>query len=201
MSLRRPTDGLRAFALLPLAAFVVHQIRYLGGYGHEVDDALAAQGHSYLTFALPIVVSIGGGVVGAALVRASLGRSAQRRAAPSLLRRWLACAFALIVIFSAQELLEGALVAAHPAGIDAVLGHGGWIVLPAAIALGGLLALLLAGLAAAESWIAETRPLLGRMRAPRQLEPASSRHARPLTSDPLVFGLARRPPPQLSPAS
>ncbi len=200
MSLRRPADGLRAFVLLPPAAFVVHQVRYLAGYGHEVDHALAAQGHSYLSIGLPIVVSIGGGVVGAVLVRASLGRSARRPAAPSLVRRWLACAFALIVIFSAQELLEGALVGAHPAGLDAVLGHGGWIVLPAAIALGGLLALLLAGLAAAESWFVETRPMLP-LRAPRQLEPASNRHARSLTSDPLVFGLARRPPPQLSPAS
>jgi hypothetical protein len=200
MSLRQPTDGVRAFALLPLAAFVVHQIRYLGGYGHEVDDALASQGHWYLTFVLPILVSIGGGVVGTVLFRASLGRSAQRRAAPSLLGRSLACALALVVIFSAQELLEGALVGAHPSGLDAVLGHGGWIVLPAAVALGGLLALLLAGLAAAESWIAETRSTL-RVRAPRQLEPGSNRRARSLTSDPLVFGLARRPPPHPSPAS
>jgi hypothetical protein len=181
--------------LLPLAAFAVHQIRYLLGYGHEIGDALTAQGHSYLSVALPVLVAIAGSAVGTVLIGASLGSSAQRRRRPSVLRCWLACAFALTAIFSVQELVEGALVAGHPAGLEAIFAHGGWIGLPAAAAIGGALTLALAGLAAAEGLMAKARPLAFRLRPPRALMPGNLRRVRRLASDPLVFGLARRPPP------
>ncbi len=51
----------------------------------------------------------------------------------------------LAAIYSGQELLEGMLTAGHPPGVEGVLGHGGWLMVPLSVAVGGLLALLLRG--------------------------------------------------------
>jgi hypothetical protein len=55
-------------------------------------------------------------------------------------RLWIENALALVAIYVAQEGIEGAFAPGHP-----IWAHGGWTVVPLAIAVGGLVALLLAG--------------------------------------------------------
>jgi len=57
----------RAFALLPLAALGVHQLRYRLAFGHESDHELTAQGHAYLASLTPILVLIAA-LIGAELI-------------------------------------------------------------------------------------------------------------------------------------
>ena len=58
-------------------------------------------------------------------------------------RIWALCALLLLGLYCAQELTEGALAAGHAGGLAGVAGSGGWLALPLAIAVGGILALML----------------------------------------------------------
>ncbi len=49
----------------------------------------------------------------------------------------------LLSLYCAQELTEGALAAGHAGGLAAVVGSGGWLALPLAIGVGGVLTLVL----------------------------------------------------------
>jgi hypothetical protein len=159
--------ALRGAALMPAAALGVHQLRYELAFGADAPRALAQQGHAYLSSLTPWIVLLAGLALGA-----SLGSLAQRWArgpeaqdAGALSRRaagvrvWLLASAALFAIFAGQELMEGLLAGGHAAGVAAVLGGGGWWALPAALAVGGLLALVLhAGVALGEA-LAELAPL------------------------------------------
>ena len=74
-------------------------------------------------------------------------------------------ALATAAIFCAQELTEGAVAAGHPAGLAAVLAHGGWIALPLAVAAGAVCAvacLLLQGVERTLARGAPSRPARAR---------------------------------------
>jgi hypothetical protein len=197
--LRRVPATIRATSLLALGALAVHQLRYLLAYGPDAGEALAHQGHGYLTQVAPVLAGLSVAAIAATLIVAMLGRrtaDGPRRASISLATMLFAAG--LLAIFSTQELAEGLLAPGHPAALDALLANGGWIAAPLAFAIGALAALVTSGLGGAErllTGILAARPRQ-RLRSPPRLDaqPASCERS-PLVALALGFGLARRPPP------
>jgi hypothetical protein len=199
-ALRGTSRTARTASLLSLGAFAVHQLRYLLAYGHQTGQALAHQGHGYL--------SDGGGVA-AALALATLlatllagvlapNRRAGEPAAVVFRRTAGLYALALLAIFCVQELIEGAVAVGHPAGFAAVLAHGGWVSLPLALAIGAVCSLVTLALQGVERTLARTasRPRPARP-AVSLARPPVSPYRSPLVALNLGFGFARRPPPLL----
>jgi hypothetical protein len=130
-------------ALMPAGAFAVHQLRYWLAYGSRVGVELAEQGHSYLQSVVPWIVLLIGLSVGTFLValgRALGGRPSVQRHTLSFAALWLLCAACLVAIYTTQEFLEGSLATGHPGGIAGIFGSGGWWSIPAALAVGLILA-------------------------------------------------------------
>jgi hypothetical protein len=50
------------------------------------------------------------------------------------------CTVLLVAMYCGQELCESLFAPGHPVGLAGVFGHGGWIALPAAAAVGAALA-------------------------------------------------------------
>jgi hypothetical protein len=152
-----------------------------------------------MSLALPISLLIAVALAVVTLLLAAFARPRQAKACGGDPRIGaLRYASLLLVAFCAQELGEGALSASHPDGLQALLGHGGAIVLPLAVVLGCLVSLLVEALGAAEVRIAGSL-------ARRCLAPVSSPHSGYLQPDierlaglGLVFGFACRPPPSLT---
>lgn len=173
---------------MPLAALAVHQGRYYLAFGAHTPARLLRDGHAYLGLVAPFAVlsaALAVGVLAGRLARAwqGLDASGRRVASPghrpgSTVRIWALCAVLLLGLYCAQELTEGALAAGHAGGLAGVAGSGGWLALPLAIAVGGLLALMLrAGDALVQ--------LLSELRSCRRSTPApvSVRLATPSRSD------------------
>ena len=135
-------------ALMPAAAFAVHQLRYLLAYGSGASAELQRTGHSYLHSVAPWIVSLlalaAGGFLWS-LGRAVAGQRSVGRYAASLLGLWLVCSATLVGIFAAQEFLEGLFAIGHPAGWIAIFGYGAWWAIPAALCIGLVLAALFHG--------------------------------------------------------
>lgn len=136
------------FALLPVSAFTVHQLRYLLAYGGDASAMLQKTGHSYLNSVVPwigllLALAVGGFL--RALGRAFAGHTTVPRYTLSLAGMWLACTASLIAIFVVQELLEGIFLAGHAAGWVGVFGFGGWWAIPSAAIVGLVLATALHG--------------------------------------------------------
>ena len=130
-------------ALVPAGAFAVHQLRYWLAYGNHAGVELAEQGHSYLHSVVPWIVLLIGLSVGTfllALGRALGGRSSVPRYTLSFAALWLLCAASLVAIYTTQEFLEGLFATGHPGGIAGIFGYGGWWSIPAALAVGLILA-------------------------------------------------------------
>ena len=187
---------LRCFALLGAGALGLHELRYLFGYCGDAGHALAAQGHGYLDavtalVALSLVAMLAGLV--AALVR-------RRAAAASASRpwrvRWLVSSGALLAVFATQELVEGALSPGHPAGLAGVAGHGGWIAVPLALAIGAVVAALLRGAEVVIARFALPRRT-PRLRAPRTALPRAALRVAPRALAVLAASRAPRAPPPL----
>jgi hypothetical protein len=184
----------RLAALLALGGFAVHQLRYALAFGSDAGSELAHEGHGYLAVAPPALALFAFAAIAATLLAARSGAAGAPRSAPP---GALVCAAALFAIFSSQELLEGTLIAGHPAGLDAIVAGGGWVAVLAALAVGAAVSLVNRALARAERALAALleRPPLGR--SPRAAgRPRPALRLTPLRS-PLAFGLARRPPPSL----
>ncbi len=129
--------------LMPAGALAVHQLRYWLAFGHLASAAIQRQGHAYLHSLLPwvvLLVALALGVFVRALGRAFSGHCSPRRYAISFVALWLVCTAALIVIYAGQELLEGVWANGHPAGVAGIFGFGGWWSVPAATAIGLVLA-------------------------------------------------------------
>jgi hypothetical protein len=186
----------RRASLLALGALALHQLRYALAYGDRTSAALASQGHSYLGDLGAIVVAFAASLACARLLAAGFGRLRPGRSARALPRAALALAAALLAIFAAQELSEGALSAGHPGGLAAVAANGGWLALPLALVIGLAAALADRLLAGAERRLVEGAR---RTRAPRPRPlPAAAPDGPdlvPPASGCLRFGLARRGPP------
>jgi hypothetical protein len=195
MAPARQGSSARSAALIALATLAVHQLRYLLAYGSGAHAEMARQGHAYLFGALPVLVAFAVATLAAGLLRAAVGAAPGRTAIAPPRSRALLYGFSIAAAFAVQESTEGLLFAGHASGLAAVFGGGGWTALPLALVFGGLCALLDGGLARLESLVAPATPAAVLPRAPR-LRGAPVAQASPsLTSSPLAFGLARRPPP------
>jgi hypothetical protein len=150
-----------AIGLMPAAALVVHELRYLLAYGGRADHQLAEQGHAYLSSVIPwamvgVALALGGFLV--RLARAWSRREAEEPARHHpLLALWLATAVALLAVYAGQEFLEGLFATGHPTGLIGAFGGGGLWAIPAALVVGALIALALRGQEAAIAHIVRVR--------------------------------------------
>lgn len=135
----------RGLLLLPVGAFVVHQLRYRFAYGSDASAQLAAQGHSYLDSFAPWLVLLLCLALGSYLARIAqalaTGRPTERRRSFGTV--WIASTVLLAVVYAVQEFLEGLVAAGHPTGLAGIVGHGGWWAGVLAVVVGLAIALLL----------------------------------------------------------
>jgi hypothetical protein len=191
VSVTRATSALKTSALIALGAFAVHQLRYLAGYGDGAGAALGSQGHAYLLAVLPVLVVIAVSSVLGALIAVVFS---SRPGAPPRAPGWAFCAAALLLVFGIQETAEGLMSSGHPGGPAALVGHGGWLAAPIAIVVGRVISLLLAALDTVERNLIEA-PSYRAPRVPAATGSPRAPRTRPLASEALAFGFARRPPP------
>ena len=133
---------------MPAAAFAVHQLRYWLAFGSRAGLELREQGHSYLHSVVPwivLLIAVGLGGFLCALGRAWGGRRSVPRYTISFVALWLTCSACLVVIYVSQEFLEGLFATGHPAGLAGIFGSGGWWSMPAALAVGLVLAAVFHG--------------------------------------------------------
>jgi hypothetical protein len=185
-------------ALLPAAAFVVHELRYVLAFGHGAGIELVRQGHGYLHSLVPWLVLLVALAIGGflwAVGRAFAGHTTLRRYTLSLGALWLLVSASLIGIFVAQEFFEGLFATGHPAGLAGIFGYGGWWSIPAALAVGLVVAVVLHG----ARWVIRE---VGRLRAVARIARPRRPLARLLPSDalvprqaPLAAGFSVRGPP------
>ncbi len=190
-------------ALMPAAAFAVHQLRYDLAYGSAAGAVLARTGHSYLHSLVPWIVLLAalaiGGFLGA-LGRAVAGQRSRPRFTLSLVGLWLTCSACLVVIFAAQECLEGLFATGHPAGLAGIFGFGGWWAVPASLCVGLVLAALLHGARWALNEIAERHgPPRRALRVPSPPRPRGRAPVIPRPA-PLAAGRSVRGPPLPAPS-
>lgn len=163
---------LRLAALMGAGTFAVHQLRYALSYGHEVA------GHGYLALAGPAVV-------GALLLAfaAALARIARRaeETAPRLGPLWAGTTASLVLVYGAQESLEGIVTGRVPGMFE----HGGLVSLPLAAAIGLVIALIMRATAAATRLAA---PAATRLRA---AHPLPLRSVLPPWAPPIARACAR----------
>jgi hypothetical protein len=187
-STMRVAHNVRLAAILAVAAFVLHQLRYLITGGSSPAELA---GHGYMTELMaPIAVLVLAAVL-ATLIRGTEGASPTRA---SLGRRTAIFAGALLAIYLGQESLEAVIAASHFAGAAATL-TGSLVAVPLALAIGGLSAVIAQALEAIERVIAVVHALPRRSRPPAVRGRALAARGLRLPSAPLAFGLARRPPP------
>jgi hypothetical protein len=142
--MERAWPKLRAVALIGAGALMVHELRYIAGYGSHASTALAQQGHGYM----PLVEAVAIVMLVAALARFAFSLLRARRGQPEearppgFRRVWLASAAALAVVYMFQEGIEGTVDAGHPAGLIGIFGHGGWTALIFSLAIGAVIAAL-----------------------------------------------------------
>jgi hypothetical protein len=182
---------LRALALLPLAALAVHELRF------ALAPGASSGGHGYLDLVAPAAGFLCALVAAELVARVARGRAGMgQRPRQSWLGLWLVVAAGLIAAYVGQELIEGALCGCRPAGPVAVLGAGGWVALPAALAIGGLLALALRG---AEAVVARVAPRARPRRRPVAHASRLAAVAKRLRPAPLASAAAGRAPPRFAP--
>jgi hypothetical protein len=201
---RRTLPGLVARAgLVPVAAFAVHQLRYVLTYGGGARAELTATGHSYLHSVVPWIMLLVGMSVGAflwSLGRAVAGRRSAAGRGLSIFTLWLACAACLLAIYCTQEFLEGLFATGHPTGIAGIFGFGGLWAIPSAIGVGLVLAAILHG----ARWTLEKARCRHRsvhdVPAQRVPQAARPRNIELVPVGPLVRGWCDRGPPPLAAA-
>jgi hypothetical protein len=184
---------------MPPAAFAVHQLRYWLAFGGHAGVFLNRQGHLYLHSLAPwlaLAVAVAIGAFLQALGRALGGQRSLSRYTVSFTALWLICAAALVAIYASQELLEGLLTTGHPAGLVGVFGYGGWWSVPAALAVGLVLAAAFHGARWALQEVAERRSVQPRRRHVRVAVPRRPYFALAPRLAPLADGWSGRGPPR-----
>ena len=185
-------------AVVPAAALVVHQLRYMLAFGGNAGMELARQGHSYLHSVVPwIVLSIGLAVGGFlwALGSALRGQRSVPRYALSLACLWVLCSACLVGIYVAQESLEGLFATGHPGGVAGIFGYGGWWAVPVSMCVGLVLATIFHGARWVLDEIALRRVGVLAIRAPRARTPVRGIDAFLPRLSPLAEGWSGRGPP------
>lgn len=154
-------------ALMPAGAFAVHQLRYWLAFGSRAGLMLQRQGHSYLHSVAPwivLLIAVSAGILLRALGRAVGGRGSLPRYTLSFTALWLLCAACLVAIYAGQEFLEGLLATGHPAGLVGIFGYGGGWSVPAALAVGLVLAAIFYGFQWVLHQVGERRRFLAPVR-------------------------------------
>jgi hypothetical protein len=196
---RAISHGLARAAVVPIAAFAVHQLRYLLAFGAGASAELHRQGHSYLHSVVPwLVLGVGlaAGAFLSSLGRALSGQTSVPRYGLSLIGLWLTCSVCLLGIYTCQEFLEGLFATGHPAGMAGIFGYGGGWAIPAALCVGLMLAALLHGARWLLYEVASrrgARPRVVQSRPARAPRPA---HALLPRLAPLALGWCGRGPPR-----
>lgn len=191
-SLRASRPSARATGTLALGALALHELRYLLGSGAGLD---AHASHAYMAQAVPVVVALGTALLAAALL-APLGGSPHRAGRRSVPQRAVLYAGLLLVVFAAQELTEAWISGAGLDAIASLVVSSGWIAVPLALALGGVAAAATRTLEVVELRLEMANGSTPRTRRRREGSPKlAGTSVRPLATDVLAFGLARRPPP------
>ena len=197
MSLARISRGVGAVALLAIGALVLHQARYMLAFGGGAGAELERTGHGYLELLLPLLVALAAAglivsVVGPALLRHAPGRDREWGAT----ERAAGYAAALVAVHLTQETAEGLLAAGHSLSLEAVLGTGGFVVLPLAMTLGAIASLVRGSLRRAERRLAVALDRARLPRPPRRAgAPRRAAVRATLSSQVMPLGRASRPPP------
>jgi hypothetical protein len=181
--------SLRAGAMLAAGSLAVHQLRYLAGFGGDG----AVGGHGYLNWLAPLLAVALAASCGVWLARA--GRSAGAQPRPAL--TWLGASASLVATYAVQETIEGLTSPGHPG----LLAHGGWVVIPAALAVGALVAATLRGAQAADDAAAvAARPWSPATLVVAGTAPSAVAVVAPLSPRPRILArrLAGRGPPLAS---
>jgi len=183
-------------AFLLVGTLGVHELRYRLAYGGNAHEVLVHEGHGYLDAVAPLVGLLTAFALARLLVRTAAHVAARTRQ-PRLRVMWPACSAALFGLYSSQELLEGFLFEGHPSGWTGVMGGGGWIALPLALAIGAVLA---AALRVARA--VERRTVVPALLRWRPAPPAGcarpAQASSPLMGRLLSAALAGRGPPSVS---
>lgn len=190
---------LAPLALMPSAAFAVHQLRYWLAFGGHAGLFLNRQGHLYLHSLAPwlmLAVAVAVGAFLQALGRAFGGHRSLPGYTLSFTALWLVCAGALVAIYASQELLEGLLASGHPVGLVGVFGYGGWWSVPAALAVGLVLAAAFHGARWALREVAERRSARIKTRRTHTRTPRPSYCVLTPRLAPLADGWSDRGPPR-----
>ncbi len=190
--------GLTQAALLPPAAFAVHELRYLLAFGGGAGAELQRTGHSYLHSLVPWLVLALSLVIGGflrALGRAFSGQRSAARYTMSFVGLWLVCAAALVAIYFSQESLEGLFATGHPGGLAGIFGYGGWWSVPAAVCVGLVLAAAFHGARWVLDEVAERRARTVPARARPRVVMPRPRDVRLPRLAPLAGGWSDRGPP------
>jgi len=193
MRARQATDA-RLVALIALGALALHQLRYALAHGPEAGAALAREGHAYLELAAGPVLTLALAAIAVSVVRRAWSGAARKL--PSVPRTYVWITASLLVVFSVQELAEGALFEGHASGIAGLVGRGGRLPPPPAPLSGARLpapGLLLSRADGALAGLIE-RARMAR-RAPRATPSTGTARAAAGPRLDLRFGFARRPPP------
>ena len=183
----------RAAALFALGALAVHQIRYV--LASTGADEAAAHGHGYLELVAPVLVATTVATIGISLLAALVGRVAAPLDPGHATERAAAYALGLLAVYFVQELSEGLLVGGHGA-FAGIVGPGGWLALPLAMAFGAVVALACGWLDRVQYKLAAAARTFPQ-RAPQTLRHRAGIPRGGLALRPLEFGLARRPPPAI----
>jgi hypothetical protein len=188
-------------ALVPAASLAVHQLRYFLASGPGGARELVHQGHSYLHELTPWIILGCGLAFGGFLSRLARAWRTGRDDQPAgrrFVALWSIAALGLLSIYSGQEFLEGLFATGHPAGLVGVFGDGGLWAIPAALAVGLLLALAIRGARKVITLVAgrrgRQRRLAGRLVAVPRPRAAALRRLTPLASS----AAGRAPPSRLA---
>jgi hypothetical protein len=131
---------------------------------------------------------------GAFLARLAVTRYPLASAGHPSVRVWGWASVSLLAIYALQEFLEGLFAGGHPEGPLGIFGGGGWWAIPAAVAVAGVLALLLRGAHVLVNAVARRRRSVRRAR-PRRVGAPVPPVVEPVHVAPLARCAAGRAPP------
>ena len=115
----------------------------------------------------------------------------------SFVALWLICSACLVAIYISQEFLEGLFATGHPGGIAGIFGSGGWWSIPAALAVGLVLAAVFHGARWVLAEVARRHTRRPRIPVRRPLAVTTLRAVRLPALTPLADGWSGRGPPSL----
>jgi hypothetical protein len=145
-----PLWRIRAGILFLAGGLLLHQVRYAVAPADLAREFATA--HRYLWWLVPVVGTL---LFVAAVHFAAHLRTPERDRLPrlpSVRALWAVVAPALVVAFAGQEFVESLIFRDQLLTWAELAGGNGWVVLPLAVAVGGVVALLLKGAVKAQRW-------------------------------------------------